>query len=441
VTFLAPAYLLAAVAVAAAIVALHFIVVRQPRSTMLPTARFVPDTQATTVAPARRPSDLPLMFLRMLIVLAAGAGLAKPVLSPTRAATARVILLDVSRSGRDSLATRDSARSFYRDGDAIVLFDSSARVVTAGAIDSIAAARPGGRRGNLSAALIAALRAASALRQRADSLELVIVSPLGREELDAATDSIRALWRGRATIVRIDSRAVDTPNVAKLEINGAVDDPLTVTAALARPNVGGNAIIDRGAALATRPAGNDVLISWPAAARPRFAVARLKRDTVGGVDADDAAVVAAFDRKWTYPADSVRGGEVIARWVDGEPSAVEMPDGNGCIRSVAMAVTPVGDLAIRREFIRFVAAMSRPCAARTALTAAGPAALAKLEGKGALAPRTAFLPLTDIRSSLSPWLFALAIAAAISELLVRRRVRRVTHATAARPNPGEARAA
>lgn len=440
-TFLAPGYLIAAVAVAAIIAALHFIVVRQPRSTMLPTARFVPDTRATTVAPAHRPSDWPVMLLRVLIVLAAGAGLAKPVLSPSRGATARVILVDVSRSARDSLATRDSVRTVYRDGDAIVLFDSSARAVTAGALDSIGAARRSGKRGNLSAGLIAALRAGSALRERADSIELVIVSPFAGEELDAATDSIRVLWRGRARLVRSGSTGADTGRVAHLQSNAADDDPLAVTTALARPSGDASALIDRAGSLATRPAASDVLISWPSAGRPRFAVPRSKRDTVGGVDAADVAVVAAFDREWTYPADSLAGGEVIARWVDGEPAALEKPDGTGCIRSVTVPVTPVGDLAIRREFIRFVAAIARPCAAVTALARADPARVAKLAGKGGLAPRTAFQPLTDMRSMLSPWLFAVAIAAAIAELFVRRRARRVSAATGPQTKPGEARAA
>lgn len=440
-TFLAPGYLFAALVAAGTLAALHFIVVRQPRSTMLPTARFVPDSRATTVAPARRPSDLPLMLVRMLIVLAAGAGLAKPVLSPPRNAHARVILVDVSRSARDSLATRDAVRGVYRDGDAVVLFDSSARIVTSGARDNIAVVRPTVRRGNLSGAFVAALRAGSALRDHADSLELVVVSPFAGEELDAATDSIRALWPGRARLIRIGSATVETPSIAKLETNAAADDPLAVTVALARPGVAGNATIDRGVALATRPAATDALISWPAAGRPRFAVPRAKRDTVGGVVAGDVAVVAAFDRHWMYPPDSLRGGEVIARWMDGEPAAVELPDGGGCTRSVGVAVTPVGDLAIRREFVRFLATLSRPCAARASLAPADPTAIARLEGQGGLAPRTAFQPLTDVASVLSPWLFALAIAAAIAELVLRRRMRPDTIAADVRTKPGEARAA
>jgi hypothetical protein len=150
-------------------------------------------------------------------------------------------------------------------------------------------------------------------------------------------------------------------------------------------------------------------------------VQRAATDTVGGVMAGEAGVVATFERAWSYPPDSLRGGEVIARWVDGEPAAIEKPDGPGCVRSVAIPVTPVGDLVIRTEFVRFVASLSRPCAQTTSLIPADPSVVAKLEGKGGLAPREAFQPLTDARSELAPWLFALALAAAIAELFVRRR--------------------
>jgi hypothetical protein len=439
-SFLAPGFLFASMAVAAAIVALHFIVTRQPRSAILPTARFVPDTRATTVAPARRPSDLLLMLLRVLIVLAAGAGLARPVLTPRRGAEARVILVDVSRSARDSVAMRDSVRAIYRNQDAVVLFDSSARLVARNVRDTLASLGPTIRRGNLSAALITALRAGSSLRDRADSLELVIVSPFAREELDAATDTIRKLWPGKARLVRVAASTVDTAaSPSSLTINAAADDPLAVTVGLARTTATVGGRIDRGSSQvetlgatgaqdalpnSVRGASTDgPLIGWPASTRPRFAASRAVRDTVGGVMAGDAVVVSPFDRQWSFPPDSLRGADVIARWVDGEPAAVEKPDGAGCVRSVAIPVTPVGDFVIRHDFVRLVASLSRPCARITSLIPADSADLAKLGGQGGLAPRSAFQPLTDAHSDLAPWLFALAIAAAIAELLLRRRGR------------------
>ena len=125
--FLAPAFLWGAIAVALGIVALHFIVTRQPQASVLPTARFVPDSAATATARNVRPSDLLLMLLRVLLVLAAGVALAKPVIQPSRRANGRIILMDASRSVASVCEAADSVRNLYRDGDAIVVFDSTAR--------------------------------------------------------------------------------------------------------------------------------------------------------------------------------------------------------------------------------------------------------------------------------------------------------------------------
>ncbi len=452
-TFLAPGFLFASLTVAAAIIALHFIVIRQPRAAILPTARFVPDTRATTVARDARPSDLLLMFLRVLTVLAAGAGLAKPVLTPSRGAEARVILVDVSRSARDSIAMRDSVRALWRSQDALVLFDSSARLIAGNVGDTVAALRSTSTRGNLSAALIAALRAGRSLRDRADSLELVIVSPFARDELDAAADTRSRLWPGKAKLVHVGGSFADSAAFAgKLDIKADANDPLAITVGIARKASTAKAFIDRGIDAPTAPQAGKAgaatprdragaQIEWPASGRPQGAIPRPVRDTVGGVMAGDAAVVAIFERAWTFPPDSVRGADVIARWVDGEAAAIERPDDAGCIRSVAIPVTPIGDLVIRHDWTRFVASLSGPCASVTSLIPADPVDVAKLEGKGGLAPREAFQPLTDAHSPLAPWLFALALAAAIGEIFVRRRARNTTSLDANRPAGTEARAA
>jgi hypothetical protein len=108
---------------------------------------------------------------------------------------------------------------------------------------------------------------------------------------------------------------------------------------------------------------------------------------------------------------------------------------------VAIPVTPVGDFVIRHDFVRFVSSLSRPCSQVTSLIPADPADVAKLEGKGGLAPRAAFQPLTDAHSELAPWLFALAMAAAIAELFVRRRATDTKALGATRLPSHEARAA
>jgi hypothetical protein len=421
-TFLAPGFFFASLAVAAGIVALHFIVTRQPRAAILPTARFVPDLPATATARAARPSDLLLMLLRVLLVLAAGAGLAKPILKSSRGAEARVILADVSRSTRDAAGMRDSVRSLYRDRDALVVFDSSARLLTAGAADSIASLQISSKRGNLTAALIAAMRAGSALRDRADSIELIIVSPFAREEMDAATDSVRHLWPGRARIVRVDGGASKTPRAAeRLELKANAADPLQVTASLAREDSTATGMIVRDISEAASGSTDRALIEWPSSSRPRGAVARATIDTIGGVTSGDAVVISTFARRWSYPADSLRGSEVVARWIDGEPAAIETATPSGCSRSVAIPVNPVGDLVIGNDFVKLVVALSRDCSIRTSIVPAPAADVDRLAGRGSLASRAGFEARDDVRSDLGPWLIGLAIAAAIAELFVRRR--------------------
>jgi hypothetical protein len=379
-TFLAPGFFFASLAIAAAVVALHFIVTRQPRAAIFPTARFVPDLPATATAKATRPSDIRLMLLRVLLVLAAGAGLARPILKPSRGKEARVILVDVSRSSKDSAAVRDSVRSLYRNHDVIVAFDSSSRVFSGDSIESLHFTRG---RGNLSAALIAAMRAGSSLRNRADSVALVIISPFAQEELDAATDSVRRLWPGGAKIVRAGAR---------------------------------EAVVD-----SAQPPS----VIWPQTGRPAGAIARANRDTVGAVLAGNSLLVAAFERRWSYPADSIRGAEVVARWVDGEPAAIEWPTGGACRRSVAVPITQAGDLVLRADYKKFAAAISGDCIARTSAIPASPERIANLAGTGGLAPREAFQPRGDIHSSLATWLLGIALIAAIIELFVRRQRRLV----------------
>ena len=417
-TFLAPGFFLASLAVAAAIVALHFIVTRQPRAGILPTARFVPDLPATATARATRPTDLLLLLLRVLLVLAAGVGLARPVLTPSRAADARVILADVSRAVGDIDALRDSVRGNYRDGDALIVFDSSARPVAENAPDSIGSLARTSARGNLSAALIAAVRAASALRETADSIELVVISPFGAEEIDAATTSVRQLWPGRARLVNAGVRPATASLPSTVRIRGSANDPLAVTAQLVST---GRATIVRDGSPAADTSSTGAVVDWPVAARPVGSIPRASRDTVGAVTAGASLVVAGFERRWEYPADSLRGAEVIARWIDGEPAAIEWPSGGGCARSVAIPVPAVGDLVIRTDFVYLVGVLSGPCASERPFTPMSIDTRTTLAGTGGLASREEFNPRGDSRSALAPWFLALALIAAIAELFVRRR--------------------
>jgi hypothetical protein len=410
-TFLAPGFFYGSVVVAAAITALHFIVTRQPRAGFLPTARFVPDMPATATARATRPSDILLLLLRVLLVLAAGAGLAKPVIKPSRSATAQVVLADVSRSVNDIAAIRAAVDSLYQAGDVLIAFDSSARVLRG--TDTLVRAES---RGNLSAALIAAMRAGSSLRERADSVGLIVVSPFAAETMDAATQRIRALWPGDAKLIvagRPASVPVDSP--VPVTLRSSPGDAFGVVAG--RITAASNAVVVRdGSTMDTRN-----LVAWPVSERPRGAVPRASPDTIGGVVADDVVVVATFERRWSYPADSIGGGTVAARWIDGEPAAVEWRNGEGCVRSVAIPVSQAGDFVLRDDVANLVSQLVVPCVNARAFEPVTDETLAMLRGQGGLVSREVFQPRGDTKSVLAPWLLVVALVLAVAEPFFRRR--------------------
>src|SRR5688500_7492720 len=425
-TLLAPGFFIAALAASAVVIAFHFIVTRQPRAGILPTARFVPDLPATATARAARPSDLLLLLVRVLLLLAAGAGLARPVLKPSRTADARVILVDASRAVRNVAEIRDSASAVYRRGDAVIVFDSTARHVGGSIADTLRELSPRPATGNLSAALIAALRAGSALRDAADSMDLVIVSPVASDEIDTATDSIRRLWPGKARLIRVGA-STDAPDriSSPLEIRTVPGDPLAVTASLARNRSTEGGVIQRSvgstADSAAIVSAGRALIVWPMTGRPVGASPRNPIDTIGGIIARDRAVIAGFQRSWRFDSDSLNGGEVVARWVDGEPAALEWAAGTGCVRSVVIPVPSVGDLPIREDFVRLLLELGSSCRLQKPVEPAPAVALASHAGGGGLAPRSGFQPRDDQKSSLAPWLIGLAIVASVAEVLLRRR--------------------
>lgn len=440
-TFLAPAFMVAAGLIAGAVVALHFIVTREPRTVPLPTARFAPVRPVRARSRKLRLQDVLLMLLRVLLILAVGAALAEPVLDPPRRALARILLVDRSRAIADPAEVADSARALLGDGDAVVLFDSAVVVARDGARDSLAALTRVPSRGRLSPALIAALRTASAMRERADSFELAIISPLAAEQADLATDSIRALWPGAVRLVRVAPAADTTPR-AGLAIEGAADDPLRLALAGhgARADTAAATVrlvrgVPDAADSAWVLAGPRTLVHWPAAhadappaAAPGLArpwAARATPDSAGAVLAGDVVVVAPFERRVAYgAADSA--SRVVARWVDGEPAAVETPHGAGCIRTVAIAVPSRGDLVLQPRFTRLAAALTAPCGARVAGGMLDSARLASLAGPTphVHAAGSALAPPETIRSPLVPWLLAAALLLGIAALLLQRRIGR-----------------
>ena len=264
-TLLAPWFLAAAVLAAVATVLLHLIAVQRPPAVDFPTARFIPDAPARARARAPRPTDRLLLLLRVLALLLAGLAFARPVVLPERQGVRRVVLADRSRAVAADAALHDSARAYLAAGDVLVPFDSTASALTAG-VDTAEALTPSSAPGRLSAALVAAQRLATALRDSTDSLELVLVSPLAAEELDAATLAIRAGWPGRVRVVRLAAAPSDTARGA-IDARIAARRPLGAAAAFVG-RAGGRAPVRF---VTAAPSGADsafareggVLVLWP----------------------------------------------------------------------------------------------------------------------------------------------------------------------------------
>lgn len=408
-----PVFLWIGLGGAALTLVIHLIVTRRPHATILPTARFIPDEPAISVSRTTRPDDLLLLLLRSLILLLAGLGLSGPLRTPSRVAEARVVLADLSGSVNDANEVRDSSRRWARPGDTVIGFDTIA--FTLASADSIGAVRTRSS-GSLSLAMVSALRAASSFTRSADSVSLVIVSAFSDDEVDAATDSIRSLWPGSARLVRVQGRR-DTVGRNTFIYPASPGDPLSVTASIASAGTLGIAIQRTETAVE-----GAAVLHWPIAARPRFAV-RHPPDTVMGVRGGGSLVVAAFERGWRFPSDSLRNAIVVARWIDGEPAVIERPTSTGCLRSSAIGSELPGDISIRSEFVSLFRVVTRPCGYRNAAAPLPPPRMALLQRGNALAPAEAFTESTRTRSPLTPWLLGSAVLLGVLELFVRHRPR------------------
>lgn len=417
-TFLAPWALAIAGIAAAGMVLLHLVARSRPAAYVLPTTRFIPDRRTLVSRAATRPRDLLLLALRVLLLLSAGAAFARPVRTPARGAIARVLLLDRSSSVANAGDAVARARAIASDGvpTTVIAFDTTARVLTMPAWDSLSAASvaPWEGAGSLSAALVAARRAAGALAERADSVQLVVVSPIDARALDAATLRIRAQWPGAVRIERVALRA-DSSAPWRLERALSPDDPLG-PAVIAQLSAGAGKVtrLSRSAATAADSAfarAGGTVVHWDSTSAVR---ARAE-----GLAAGEDVVVASLGRT-TVPLD----GRVLARWADGTAAAVERRLDAGCVRDVGIAVPAGGDIALHPAFQRIVRTLLAPCgqmAPEQALRADSAAVSLLVGTTRSAAPGAALRSDTNRYSPLATWLLALALLLAITELTVRRR--------------------
>ncbi len=423
-TFLAPWWIGVAAIAALGVTMLHLITTRRPPVMLLPTARFVPGGEARAAARAARPTDLLLLLLRIAALMMLGIAFAHPMIRGRTTTTAHVVVLDRSRSAGPAAA--DSAHAIWRVGDGLVVFDSAARVVRGAASDSLRAIMPAtaiAPRGSLSAALVAARYAARDVAPHADSVELVIISPVTDDELDAATAALVTGWPGRVRLIRpaaasrqlaqislIDADANDdlAPAIDALNTESAARRERENSAGLAAPNREVRVIRASASPADSALARTGVtIVEWR---RPDAAAG----GPADGVWAGRTTLVAPLSRL-ALPTQ----GRVVARWSDGMSAAVESPIGTGCVRTVGIGVPIAGDVTLQPAFQSLAAELLAPCGGEVAADAASGAVAATLTRSGAPAPAAAFEDLS-IPSPVAPWLIGASLLLLLSEWSVRR---------------------
>ena len=443
-SFLAPIMLAVGAIAAAAVVALHLLTTRRPPTAVLPTARFVPVGDARAVARSSRPTDLLLLACRVLAVLLLGAAFAQPVLDLPGPSVRSVVMLDRSASVADAKAAARLAGERLTAGGALVVFDTVAHEQSVDTTDGAPSAAPRAAPGILSAALVVATRAGRRVARGADSVRLVLVSPLAEEEFDVATDALRAEWPGAIEIVRV-AAVTDTARRGEVRLVSAIaDDPLAP--AIARLDVARRAVARRAVARGAHevriaraaPSGADsawvsepgrVLVFWPS---PRETVPVADGVTAFGLRT--ATIVAPLVR---MPLDGSSGSprrrvsremssapavpsRVIARWRDGTVAATESPFAAGCVRSVGVGIPLAGDLTLRAPFDRFLDAMVEPCGGARG-RAVTDSVVRRLAGGAQLASARRLAAGATADRGAAGLLLSLALVALAAEWLLRRR--------------------
>jgi len=410
-SWLIPAALGVAAIGALATIALHFIARSRPVAEPLPTARFIPDRAIHARTRSMALTDVLLMLLRLTAVVLLGFAVAGPVFA-AGGKVSRIVLADRSRAVASVEAVRDSARVYLRQGDQLIAFDSSASLARTTTIDSIVASRA---RGSLSAAFSSATRGGVRAAPTADSIELILISPLAEEEVDPATMKLRAAWPGRIRLVHVvGSETVEKP--ARVEVRAGQSDAVAAGLSLL-PALGAPVRVVRGQLTVDDSSwarNGNLLVHWPATDADADWPHRASIDAIGGVSAGRATLVGRFPRPWAL------SGRVVARWADGEPAATETVVGTGCVRDVGILIDESSDLTLRESFRSFAYELLAPCGGRRASAKIDSASIAVLAGAGALASSTNLRDKATETSPWSPWLLVAAALALIAELSLRR---------------------
>ncbi len=362
-----------------------------------------------------RLSDVLLLLLRAVAIAAIGIAVAGPMFARS-GRVHRVFVVDHSRAVASLDEVRDSVRRLAGPADKLVVFDSAAE--REAGFSPLDTTHVSPARGSLSAAIAAATRTGVVESASADSVELVLVSPLVREEIDDATARVRAAWPGRIRIVPIRAVPSDTSPL-RLALGADRNDAVVAGLSLmAASNAGGSVRLIRGRVSASDSAWararGHVLLHWPTSDSSAGWPQRATIDAIGAVSTQTATLVARFPRLW------VMNGQAIAHWADGEPAAVEHATGDGCIRDVGIVVDEASDITLRASFREFARPLVAPCGGATDFMPLDSSIRARLAGAGPLAPAATLVDRTTESSRWSPWLLALAALLLTIELAIRR---------------------
>lgn len=420
-------------AVAAGVVALHLLSTRRPPVRPLPTARFVPESDLRAVSRTSRPTDLLLLTMRVLAVLLIAAAFAQPMPDAPGPAVRRVVALEWTTALGDADAARATAQTLLGEGDALVVFDTAARVVPAADLPTLAP--PTVRGAALSPMLVALRDAAANIARGADSVAVTVLSGFPAEAWNAATAPLRATWPGRIDVQVVES-AVDSTVAQVTALPDDAEDPVVAALPLATAAFGADARPGTGASAASGNARRMVRLrrgmadpddsTW-LAQTPGALLVHWPRDTAAALSADgvvamlgaEAALVAPLGRVALNVSDAAAETRVIARWRDGTPAATERADGMGCRRNVAIAVPEGGDVTLREPFAAVMRVLLEPCGGQRS-AAPDDSLLADFAGKGALAVAAPFVR-DGTGSPWTPWLLVAALVLLVVEQWWRQR--------------------
>ncbi len=468
--FARPGLLAAGLLTALVPLVLHLIARRPPERVALPTARFLAPDSRTAIRLRRRPTDLLLLALRMLLLALLGAAAAGPAWLPRQRGTAELVLLDRSAAMEGpawAAAVGEARRALLGpDGSgrgALVLFDSAAAPMargglTAALFDSLAAAGPGGSAPDYAAGpggcapdYAAALRAVpSAARGLggADSVRVTLLSSLRWDGWRPGMSAVRrAAWPGAVRLPALPSAAAsadtaESPSAAHRSAavlaapgrGGYVAAALGATGWSVGPSAGSASVhfvlgpVDASAASRVRAAagaGATVVVSGAALTGwtdvlPWAAEEDGDAPAGGGsLVLDDGTRLDGAARR--FPGRPTAGARLLAAWEDGRPAAAAARVGRGCVVYVG-AELEAGSLPLSGSFPRAVDRLARGCdGAESTVGGSAPldqGARAVLRGGGTEAVAVASLGAAGGGIPLARWVLGAALLVALVETVL-----------------------